>query len=58
MRDVADLLREGKKKGLLDSSADNIESLLVAHPEDYERASIAELAVKQSRQPWPSSICS
>ena len=44
MRDVADLLREGKKKGLLDSSADNIEALLAAHPEDYERTSIAELA--------------
>jgi len=44
MKDVADLLREGRKNGLLESSAANIESLLAAHPEDYERASIAELA--------------
>ena len=44
MKDVTDLLREGRKKGLLESSAANIEALLAAHPEDYERASIAELA--------------
>ncbi len=44
MKDVADLLREGRKSGLLESSADNIESLLASHPEDYERASIEELA--------------
>ena len=44
MNDVADLLREGRKNGLLESSAANIESLLAAHPEAEERASIAELA--------------
>ena len=44
MKDVAELLREGRKNGLLESSAANIEALLAAHPEDYERASIAELA--------------
>ena len=44
MKDVADLLREGKKAGLLDSSSENIEALLAAHPEEFERASIAELA--------------
>lgn len=44
MKDVAELLREGRENGLLESSAANIEALLAAHPEDYERASIAELA--------------
>jgi phosphoglucomutase len=44
MKDAADLLREGRKNGLLESSAANIEALLGAHPEDHERASIAELA--------------
>ena len=44
MKDVADLLCEGRRNGLLDSSSDNIEALLAAHPEHYERASIAELA--------------
>ena len=44
MKDVAELLREGRENGLLESSAANIEALLAAHPEDCERASIAELA--------------
>jgi phosphoglucomutase len=44
MEDLAGRLREGRKNGLLESSAVNIGALLGAHPEDYERASIAELA--------------
>ena len=44
MKDLAGLLREGRRGGLLESSAANIEALLAAHPDDYERASIAELA--------------
>lgn len=44
MKDLEVLLREGRKNGLLDSSAANIEALLASYPEDYERASIAELA--------------
>ncbi len=44
MKDLAILLREGREKGLLESSAANIDTLLASHPEDYERASITELA--------------
>ena len=44
MKDFAELLREGRKNGLRESAAAGIEALLGAHPEDYERASIAELA--------------
>lgn len=43
MKDLAGLLCEGRNNGLLESSAANIEALLAAHPEDYERASITEL---------------
>jgi len=44
MKDLPAMLREGRGQGLLESSAANIEALLAAHPEDYERASIGELA--------------
>ena len=44
MKDLPAMLREGRGQGLLESSAANIEALLAAHPEDYERASIGALA--------------
>ena len=44
MEDLPALLQEGLRHGLLGSSRENIESLLAAHPEDYERLSIEELA--------------
>ena len=44
MKDLPGLLEEGRKHGLLESSAANILSLLASHPEEYERASIGELA--------------
>jgi phosphoglucomutase len=44
MKDLPAMLREGRGQGLLESSAANIEALLAAHPEDYERESIGELA--------------
>ena len=44
MENLPALLQEGLRHGLLGSSLENIESLLAAHPESYERSSIAELA--------------
>lgn len=44
MENLPALLQEGLRHGLLGSSRENIESLLAAHPEDYERSSIEELA--------------
>ena len=44
MKDLPGLLEEGRKNGLLESSAANTASLLASHPEEYERESIAELA--------------
>ena len=44
MENLPALWQEGLRHGLLESSRENIESLLAAHPESYERSSIAELA--------------
>ena len=45
MSDLSKMLRAGREKGeLLESSLANIEALLAAHPQDYERASVEELA--------------
>ena len=44
MENLPALLPEGLRHGLLASSLENINSLLAANPETYERASIAELA--------------
>ncbi len=44
MENLPALLQEGLRHGLLASSLENINSLLAANPETYERASIAELA--------------
>ena len=44
MENLPALLPEGLRHGLLVASLENINSLLAANPETYERASIAELA--------------
>ena len=48
MENLPALLQEGLRHGLLGSSLENIESLLGAHPESYERSSIAELAAARN----------
>jgi phosphoglucomutase len=44
MSDLSRQLEEGAKSGLLASSLENIRALLAGHPQEVEKASIAELA--------------
>jgi phosphoglucomutase len=44
MSDLPRQLEEGAKSGLLASSLENIRALLASHPQEVEKASIAELA--------------
>lgn len=44
MSDLSHLLQEGAKSGLLASSLDNIRDFLAAGPQEFERASVEELA--------------
>lgn len=44
MSDLSHRLEEGTKGGLLSSSLDNLRAFLARHPQDYERASVEELA--------------
>ena len=44
MSDLSRQLEEGAKSGLLVSSLENIRALLSGHPQDVEKASVAELA--------------
>ena len=44
MSDLSHQLEEGAKSGLLASSLENIRALLAGHPQEVEKASIAELA--------------
>jgi phosphoglucomutase len=44
MSDLSRQLEEGAQSGLLASSLENIRALLAGHPQEFEKASVAELA--------------